>query len=51
MKVLLVSMHADGYSKEDLESKLHPLGFKTHQSKYTYGFGVIKPGGLVLNIR
>ncbi len=27
-----------GYSKEDLESKLHPIGFKTYQSKYTYGF-------------
>ncbi|MFZ1517649.1 MAG: methyltransferase domain-containing protein [Ignavibacteriaceae bacterium] len=34
-----VGEHArDGYSKEDLESKLHPLGFATHQSKYTYGF-------------
>lgn len=34
-----VGEHArDGYSKEDLESKLHPLGFTTHQSKYTYGF-------------
>lgn len=27
-----------GYSKEELESKLHPIGFKTYQSKYTYGF-------------
>ena len=27
-----------GYSKEELESKLHPLGFKTHKSQYTYGF-------------
>ncbi len=27
-----------GYSVEELESKLHPLGFKTYQSKYTYGF-------------
>jgi SAM-dependent methyltransferase len=27
-----------GYSKDDLESKLHPCGFKTYQSKYTYGF-------------
>ncbi len=27
-----------GYSKEELETKLHPIGFKTHQSKYTYGF-------------
>lgn len=34
-----IGEHArDGYSKEDLESKLHPIGFKTHQSKYTYGF-------------
>lgn len=34
-----IGEHArDGYSKEDLESKLHPLGFKTYQSKYTYGF-------------
>lgn len=34
-----ISEHArDGYSKEDLESKLHPLGFETYQSKYTYGF-------------
>ncbi len=27
-----------GYSKEELESKLHTLGFKTHKSQYTYGF-------------
>jgi len=34
-----ISEHArDGYSKEDLESKLHPLGFETYQTKYTYGF-------------
>ena len=34
-----IGEHArDGYSKEDLESKLQPLGFKTYQSKYTYGF-------------
>lgn len=34
-----IGEHArDGYSKEDLESKLHPLGFKTYQSRYTYGF-------------
>lgn len=34
-----VGEHArDGYSKEDLEARLHPVGFKTYQSKYTYGF-------------
>jgi len=34
-----IGEHArDGYSKEDLESKLHPLGFETYQSQYTYGF-------------
>jgi 2-polyprenyl-3-methyl-5-hydroxy-6-metoxy-1,4-benzoquinol methylase len=34
-----VGEHArSGYSKEDFESKLHPLGFKTLKSKYTYGF-------------
>ena len=34
-----VGEHArNGYSKEDFESKLHPLGFKTLKSKYTYGF-------------
>ncbi|MBE2281131.1 MAG: class I SAM-dependent methyltransferase [Ignavibacteriaceae bacterium] len=27
-----------GYSKEDFESKLHPLGFQTVTSKYSYGF-------------
>lgn len=27
-----------GYSKEQLESKLHPIGFKTYQSRYTYGY-------------
>lgn len=27
-----------GYSKEDLESKLHPLGFETYKCRYTYGF-------------
>ena len=31
-------MRRDGYSKEDLELKLHPLGFETYQTKYTYGF-------------
>ena len=34
-----ISEHArDGYSKEDLELKLLPLGFQTYQVKYTYGF-------------
>lgn len=34
-----IGEHArDGYSKEDLESKLHPVGFTTHQSLYSYGF-------------
>ena len=34
-----VGEHArNGYSKEDFESKLQPLGFTTVQSKYTYGF-------------
>jgi len=34
-----IGEHArDGYSKEDLEAKLHAIGFKTHSSKYTYGF-------------
>ena len=28
----------DGYSKEDIETKLHPLGFTTYKCKYTYGF-------------
>ena len=27
-----------GYSKEDLEMKLHALGFSTYKCKYTYGF-------------
>ncbi len=27
-----------GYSKEELEYKLHPLGFKTYKCQYTYGF-------------
>jgi SAM-dependent methyltransferase len=34
-----IGEHArDGYSKEDLESKLHPFGFSTYKSRYTYGF-------------
>jgi SAM-dependent methyltransferase len=34
-----IGEHArDGYSSEDLESKLHPLGFHTYKSRYTYGF-------------
>ena len=34
-----IGEHArDGYSKEDLEQKLHPLGFLTYKSRYTYGF-------------
>lgn len=34
-----VGEHArNGYSIEELESKLHPLGFKTQNSFYTYGF-------------
>lgn len=34
-----IGEHArDGYSKDDLESKLHPIGFETYQSQYTYGF-------------
>lgn len=34
-----IGEHArDGYSKEDLESKLHPLGFSTYKCRYTYGF-------------
>lgn len=34
-----IGEHArDGYSKEDLEAKLIPLGFSTYKSKYTYGF-------------
>ncbi|OGU67406.1 MAG: hypothetical protein A2W30_01475 [Ignavibacteria bacterium RBG_16_36_9] len=27
-----------GYSKEDLETKLHHLGFSTYKCRYTYGF-------------
>lgn len=27
-----------GYSKEELENKLHPLKFKTYKCQYTYGF-------------
>lgn len=34
-----VDEHArNGYSLEQLETKLHPLGFKTNKSFYTYGF-------------
>jgi len=34
-----ISEHArDGYSTEELDSKLHPLGFETFKSKYTYSF-------------
>jgi SAM-dependent methyltransferase len=34
-----ISEHArDGYSNEDLESKLNPLGFSTYRTRYTYGF-------------
>jgi len=34
-----IGEHArDGYSKEDLEAKLHPIGFSTYRCKYTYGF-------------
>ena len=34
-----IGEHArDGYSKEDLESKLHPLGFSTYKCRYTYGY-------------
>jgi SAM-dependent methyltransferase len=34
-----IGEHArDGYSCEDLESKLCPIGFVTHSAKYTYGF-------------
>jgi len=34
-----IGEHArDGYSKEDLEAKLHPFGFSTYKSRYTYGF-------------
>lgn len=34
-----ISEHArDGYSREDLEAKLLPIGFSVYKSKYTYGF-------------
>ena len=34
-----IGEHArDGYSNEDLESKLLPLGFSTYKCRYTYGF-------------
>lgn len=34
-----IGEHArEGYSKENLEAKLHPLGFSTYKSRYTYGF-------------
>jgi SAM-dependent methyltransferase len=34
-----IGEHArDGYSVEDLELKLKPLGFSTYRSRYTYGF-------------
>jgi len=34
-----ISEHArDGYSNEDLDLKLIPLGFSTYRSRYTYGF-------------
>jgi SAM-dependent methyltransferase len=34
-----IGEHArDGYSKEDLEAKLHPIGFSTYKFSYTYGF-------------
>jgi SAM-dependent methyltransferase len=34
-----IGEHArDGYSREDLEAKLHPLGFSTYKCRYTYGF-------------
>ncbi len=34
-----ISEHArDGYSKEDLEAKLLPIGFSVYGSRYTYGF-------------
>jgi SAM-dependent methyltransferase len=34
-----VGEHArDGYSAEDLETKLIPIGFKTYKSRYTYGY-------------
>ena len=37
--VSFIGEHARvGYSKEELEKKLTPLGFKIYQSQYTYGF-------------
>ncbi len=34
-----ISEHArEGYSFQDLESKLTPIGFKLYRSQYTYGF-------------
>jgi len=34
-----IGEHArDGYSKGDLEAKLHLIGFSTYKSRYTYGF-------------
>ena len=34
-----IGEHArDGYSREDLESKLHSLEFTTYKCRYTYGF-------------
>ncbi len=34
-----IGEHArDGYSYEDLKSKLEPIGFSVYQSKYTYGY-------------
>lgn len=34
-----IGEHArDGYSNEDLECKLLPVGFTTYRSRYTYGF-------------
>ena len=34
-----IGEHArEGYSREDLEKKLYPLGFSEHKFKYTYGF-------------
>ncbi len=34
-----IGEHArDGYSDKELETKLHPIGFRTYSSKYTYGF-------------
>ncbi len=34
-----IGEHArDGYSVEDLEQKLHPVGLSTYKTRYTYGF-------------